>query len=112
MMDVRRKDTNRFRLPAGQVAGLTVLFAALLVALFVFPGHVELILGGVVAATGAGKLVAGHLERDESDELPLASRAFRTLADPSQPLPDDAPISGPGNRGQLSAVDGRIRSDA
>jgi hypothetical protein len=82
----RSKRDESFGLPAGQVAGFAVLFAALLALLFLFPGQFELILGLAVAAAGAGKLVAAHLEGDEHDDLPPASRAFRELADPRRPL--------------------------
>jgi hypothetical protein len=92
-MNVIRKKDESFGLPAVQVTGFAVLFAALLAALFLFPGQVELILGLAVAAVGAGKLVAAHLEGDENDELPPASRAFRELADPSRPLTANDPLT-------------------
>jgi len=78
---------GEFGLPAWQVAGFSVLLAALLAALFLFPSHFEYILGLALAAAGAGKLVIGHLEAGENDELPPASSAFRQLADPKRPLP-------------------------
>jgi hypothetical protein len=81
----RSKRDESFGLPAGQVAGFAVLFATLLVLLFL-SGNFELVLGLVVAAAGAGKLVIGQLEAHENDELPPASRKFRELADPSRPL--------------------------
>jgi hypothetical protein len=83
----RKDGGGEFGLPAWQVAGFSVLFTALLALLFLFPGQVELILGAMVAAAGAGKLVIGHLEAGENDALPPASREFRQLADPKRPLP-------------------------
>jgi hypothetical protein len=90
----RRKQDESFGLPAGQVAGFSLLFAALLAAFFLFPGRIELVFGVFVAALGAGKVVAGHLAAGENDELPPASRAFRKLADPTRPLADDAAVTG------------------
>ena len=81
-----RREDESFGLPAGQVAGFSVLFAALLAAFFLFPGQLELIFGVFVAALGGGKAVAGHLAARDNDELPPASRAFRELADPMRPL--------------------------
>jgi hypothetical protein len=92
-MNVIRKKDESFGLPAVQVTGFAVLFAVLLAALFLFPGQVELILGLAVGLVGAGKLVAAHLDGDENDELPPASRAFRELADPSRPLTANDPLT-------------------
>ena len=61
--------------------------------LFLFPGYSELVFGLAFAAVGAGKLVVAHLEGDENDELPPASRKFRELADPSRPLAANDPLS-------------------
>jgi hypothetical protein len=65
------------------------LFAALLV----FPGHFELVLGVLIAAVGAGRLVIGQLESHENDALPPASSKFRALADPTRPLAADDPLT-------------------
>jgi len=65
------------------------------VAVVLFPGHFELILGVFVAAVGAGKLVVGQLEMSENDELPPASRNFRALADPTRPLAASDPVAPP-----------------
>jgi len=92
------KRDESFGLPVWQVAGFSVLFAALLAVLFLFPGQIELILGLVVAAAGAGKLVTDHLEAGENDQLPPASREFRQLADPKRPLPPPTPPRRPGER--------------
>ena len=72
--------------------------------LFLFPGYSELVFGLAFAAVGAGKLVVAHLEGDENDELPPASRKFRELADPSRPLTANDP-SRPRSPGP-----GRVRS--
>jgi len=61
--------------------------------LFLFPGYSELVFGLAFAAVGAGKLVVAHLEGDENDELPPASRKFRELADPSRPLTANDPLT-------------------
>ena len=82
-----------FQISAWHVAAVAALFAVLLVVLFLFPGYSELIFGLAFAAVGAGKLVAAHLEGDENDELPPASRKFRELADPSRPLAANDPLS-------------------
>ncbi|HEV7590688.1 MAG TPA: hypothetical protein VGO40_21440 [Longimicrobium sp.] len=90
---MRREKRDEFGLPAGQVAGFAVLFAALLASFFIFPGNIELVFGLVMAAAGAGKLVIKHLEAHPNDELPPASAAFRALADPTRPLTERDPIS-------------------
>ena len=109
---MRREKRDEFGLPAGQLVGFATLFAALLAAIFLFPGQTELILGLAMGAAYAVKLVVGHLEAHENDELPPASREFRALADPTRPLTagdpvtitpgkagtDVAPVSGDGNR--------------
>jgi hypothetical protein len=92
---VRRRRDESFGLPAGQVAGFAVLIAALLAALFLFPGQRGLVFGVFMAVIGIGKVVVGQLEAREDDELPPASRAFRELADPTRPLGADDPVSLP-----------------
>ena len=84
-----------FGLPAGQVAGFSLLLAALVAAIVLFPGHFVLVLSVFLAAVGAGKLVVGQLEASENDELPPASREFRALADPPRPLTASDPVSIP-----------------
>jgi hypothetical protein len=81
----RRKRDESFRDSGWQVSAVAVLLAALLVLLFL-SGNFGLVLGLVVAAAGAGKLVIKQLEAHENDELPPASREFRELADPRRPL--------------------------
>ena len=88
----RSKRDEAFGLPAGQVAGFAALFAALLAAFFLFPDPFE-VLGLLVAAMGAGKLVMGQLEARENDELPPASGKFRELADPLRPLTANDPLT-------------------
>jgi|GEM_PF-4975170 len=99
---VRHRRDESFGLPAGQVAGFAVLFAALLAALFLFPGQIWVIFGVFMAVVWTGKLVVGQLEAGENDELPPASRAFRELADPTRPLGAGDPVSIP--HGEAAAV--------
>jgi hypothetical protein len=108
----RRKQDESFGLPAGQVAGFSVLFAALLAAFFLFPGQIELVFGVFVAALGAGKVVAGHLAARDNDELPPASRAFRELADPARPLADDAAVTGGDGRTDRTVASQRAGEEA
>jgi len=90
---VRRTRDESFGLPAGQVVGFAVLIAAMLVAFFLFPGHIELIFGVLGTIVGAGKLIAAQIETGENDALPPASRAFRELADPTRPLSAEDPVT-------------------
>jgi hypothetical protein len=100
----RKKQEDSFGLPAGQVAGFAVLFAALLAALFLFPDRFELIFGVFMAAAGTGKVVVGPLDARDTDELPPASRAFRELADPTRPLGADDPVSLPPGKPESAAA--------
>jgi hypothetical protein len=93
LLPVRRGRDESFGLPAGQVAGFAVLFAALLVAFFLVPGKIELIFALLMTAVGARKLVVGHLAAGDNDELPPASRTFRALADPTRPLTAADPVT-------------------
>jgi hypothetical protein len=92
--DGPRKRYESFGLPAWQIAGFAVLFAAMLALIAIFPEHMPLIIVAATAIGGAGKLVARQLDPHENDELPPASPAFRALADPRRPLTDDDPVSG------------------
>ena len=101
---VRRRRDESFGLPAWQVAGFAVLFAALLAAFFLFPDRIELVFGVFMAVVGAGKVVVGQLEAHENEELPPASRAFRELADPTRPLAVGDPVSIPPGKPESTAA--------
>jgi hypothetical protein len=108
----RRGRDESFGLPAGQVAGFAVLFAAFLVALVLVPGKIELIFAVLMTAVGARKLVADQLAARDNDELPPASRAFRELADPARPLTADDPVTTTLAAGPDAASPGRRPADA
>ena len=108
----RREREKSFGLPIGQVAAVAVVLMIFVAALLLFPDHFLLVLGGLTAAGSV--VVARQLRGDDADELPPASPAFRALADPTRPLPSDAPVSregkadeGTGATRQLQARAGR-----
>jgi hypothetical protein len=83
-----------FGLPAGQVGIAALVIIVFAVTLAFFPDHLLLVLGGLTAVVGTGKLVVRQLRAHDGENLPPASPAFRALADPKRPLTADDPVSG------------------
>ena len=90
---MRPRKRDEFGLPAGQVAGFAVLFAALMAVLVLFPGLSAPVLGVLLAAASASNRLLEFLEGQPNEELPPASRRFRQLADPQRPLVEGDPAS-------------------
>lgn len=113
----RRREREDFGLPLGRVAVVAVVLvvvAAALVLLLrvgaVVAGALEGVtpdvmvgIGVLAAVASAAAALIGHFRARDGDELPPASPAFRTLADPTRPLAGNAPISGGSDRW----IDGR-----
>jgi len=92
----RKKHRPSFRPTLAEVAGWSVVIAAIPAGFLFFPGDFLEVIGVVMSVAGAGKAVVAHFRPEEDDDdLPPPSAAFLAAADPRRPLPPAATAPAP-----------------